>query len=887
MIRTCRYYKRYALLLIFAIAFFFGRDAFGTVTYSTSFPVGDEGPLRIATDRVGNIYVTTKKLSGARVWRLDKDGNLLGYIDGFQRPVGIAVDRSNRVFVGDYKRGSVEVYSTLGVLLYSLGKGEGEFGLPNDIAIDERGYVYVTDSTNNVVKVYSSDGAFQFSFGGYGTADGQMIFPTGIAIDEYGKEVYVVDHLNVRIEVFDLNGNFKRKFTSSYLLRPQGIAVSNGKVYVVDAYHSSVKVFDTAGGYITSIGRYGSGPGEFIIPMDVTISNGKLLVTNSENQRIEVFDLNEPGLVISPTSLSFVTLEGSNPPPQTLQLEADIAGTAQWTAIVESSFPVILGASSGTTPSNVSVSIDTTGMAIGTYSGKIYLYADGTEYVVDINLTIKEIPRLVVSPSSIALHYVKGGALPSAILNITTTSDSVSWTAQVDSAWLSLSTLSGTTPASITVATDSSVSSYASGTYSANITITAPDAKGSPITIPVTLQVITGGSITVKTNLNEATFDITGPQNYSGSGMNWQVQDVPPGSYEITFGDVAGYKTPASRTFTVTAGDNITIEVQYEVNRVANTIIAGKGSGSNNDATVRLLDLNGNILGEYKALTTGYGANVASADIDGDLSDEIIVGSGPSQSNQAVVAVFKPNGTLLATKTIANTAYGARIATGDVDGDGVPEIAISMITKVRNRYTNMIDVYSYSNGSLIKKAGAYASSVQGNTVAPLSIAMGDIDGDGRAELVVFDGGYLKVYGLNSNLTTYLIASKAITYTSGTKQIGIKVASLAVGDIDGDGKAEILVGYVNWVGDSMIKAYRADLTEAALNITAFAGGKAVPSLSVMDADGDGIVEILAGKGGAPTNDATLRIFSTNGTILKEIKAFNTLYGVNGALGFIKR
>lgn len=86
---------------------------------------------------------------------------------------------------------------------------------------------------------------------------------------------------------------------------------------------------------------------------------------------------------------------------------------------------------------------------------------------------------------------------------------------------------------------------------------------------------------------------------------------------------------------------------------------------------------------------------------------------------------------------------------------------------------------------------------------------------------------------------------------------------------------------------MIKAYRADLTEAALNITAFAGGKAVPSLSVMDADGDGIVEILAGKGGAPTNDATLRIFSTNGTILKEIKAFNTLYGVNGALGFIKR
>ncbi|MEM7828221.1 MAG: VCBS repeat-containing protein, partial [Candidatus Aenigmatarchaeota archaeon] len=548
---------------------------------------------------------------------------------------------------------------------------------------------------------------------------------------------------------------------------------------------------------------------------------------------------------------------------------------------------VTLNANSGVTPSNISISIDTTGMAVGTYSGKVYLYANGTEHVVNIKLTIKEIPRLIVSPSSVVLHYLKGGTLPATVLNITTSSDSVSWSAQVDSAWLSLSALSGTTPASVTVSTDSSVSSYASGTYNGSITVTAPDAKGSPITIPVTLQVITGGSIAVKTNINEATFDISGPQNYSGSGTDWSVLDVTPGTYNITFGDVSGYKTPSPKTFTVTAGNNITIEAQYELVRVANTIIAGKGSDSENDATIRLMDLSGNILGEFKALTTGYGANVASADIDGDLSDEIIVGSGPSQSNQAVVAVLKPNGTLLATKTIANTAYGARIVTGDIDGDGVPEIAVSMITKVRNRNTNMIDIYSYSNGSLIRKAGAYASSAQGSSKAPLSIAMGDINGDGKAELVVFDSGYLKVFGFNTNLTTYLIASKAVTYANGTKQISIKDATATIGDINGDGKSEIVIGYVNDSGDSIIKAYKADLTETGMNFIAFAGGKVATSLSAMDTDGDGIVEILAGKGPASTNDATLRIFSSNGNMLKEIKAFDTLYGVNAALGFIKR
>lgn len=254
------YKKAFGYLLFLTIVLFFARDAFSDVTYSTSFPVNDGGPLRIAADREGNLYVTTQILSGAKVWRFDKDYNLVGYINDFQRPVGIAVDRAKRVFVGDYKKGSIGVYSSTGEFLFYLGSGQGEFGHPNDITVDSKGNIYVSDSTNNVVKVYDPDGTLRFTIGGYGTADGQMIFPTGITVDEYAQELYVVDHLNIRIEVFDLSGNFKRKFTSSYLLRPQGIAVSNGKVYVVDIYHSSVKVFDTLGNYITSIGIYGSGP---------------------------------------------------------------------------------------------------------------------------------------------------------------------------------------------------------------------------------------------------------------------------------------------------------------------------------------------------------------------------------------------------------------------------------------------------------------------------------------------------------------------------------------------------------------------------------------------------------------------------------------------------
>ncbi len=101
------YKKAFGYLLFLAIILFSAQDALSGVTYITSYPVGDGGPLRIATDREGNISVTTQNLSGARVWMFDRDGNFTGYINDFQRPVGIAVDRANRIFVGDYKRGSI------------------------------------------------------------------------------------------------------------------------------------------------------------------------------------------------------------------------------------------------------------------------------------------------------------------------------------------------------------------------------------------------------------------------------------------------------------------------------------------------------------------------------------------------------------------------------------------------------------------------------------------------------------------------------------------------------------------------------------------------------------------------------------------------------------
>jgi hypothetical protein len=64
------------------------------------------------------------------------------------------------------------------------------------------------------------------------------------------------------------------------------------------------------------------------------------------------------------------------------------------------------------------------------------------------------------------------------------------------------------------------------------------------------IEVFTG-TIEVNTNLAEATFYLSGPANYVGSGMSWTKTEAPAGKYTITYGDVAGYKTPSPETKTL------------------------------------------------------------------------------------------------------------------------------------------------------------------------------------------------------------------------------------------------------------------------------------------------------------------------------------------------
>ena len=124
------------------------------------------GPSSVAVDADGNVYITENESDGkwSRVRVLAAAGNELARWAATAEPGsgpeeyrGIAVDRANRVYVVNWPKCRVEVFSSRGAPLGrfgSCGSGDRQFGLMVAIAVSASGKVYISDSTYNRVQIF-------------------------------------------------------------------------------------------------------------------------------------------------------------------------------------------------------------------------------------------------------------------------------------------------------------------------------------------------------------------------------------------------------------------------------------------------------------------------------------------------------------------------------------------------------------------------------------------------------------------------------------------------------------------------------------------------------------------------------------------------------------
>jgi hypothetical protein len=118
---------------------------------------------------------------------------------------GVAVGLSGHVYVVEGGAAhNVQKFTADGMLVTSwgdFGSADGELRSPYGIAVDADENVYVCDSGNARVQKFTSDGLFLTKWGTSGMADGQFLFASDVAVDGDGN-VYVVDAALNRVQKF-------------------------------------------------------------------------------------------------------------------------------------------------------------------------------------------------------------------------------------------------------------------------------------------------------------------------------------------------------------------------------------------------------------------------------------------------------------------------------------------------------------------------------------------------------------------------------------------------------------------------------------------------------------------------------------------------------------
>lgn len=178
----------------------------------------------------------------------------------------------------------------------SKGSGPGEFSDPTGIAIagDE---VFVADSRNGRIQVFDLDGNFRRMFGKPGDQPGELGRPMNLAIR--GGELHVPEYFNDRIQVFGLDGTPRRIIGSpgsgpGQFSAPGGVAVGdNGGLYVADFYGHRVQALKPDGAFVRqwgSTGQTGHAAGRFYYPTDVALDHaGNIYMADGYGNRIQVF----------------------------------------------------------------------------------------------------------------------------------------------------------------------------------------------------------------------------------------------------------------------------------------------------------------------------------------------------------------------------------------------------------------------------------------------------------------------------------------------------------------------------------------------------------------------------------------------------------------------
>ncbi len=260
-------------------------------------------PYAVAFDADGRILVTDSGSSA--LLRFDRGGRRMDVFGvrssvRLELPLGVAVGPDGVIYVSDAGVGAVIAFGPEGDIRAVYGQ-RGELANPTDSAVSPDGaQLYVADSKGHRIVVFELDsGQSVRSFGVRGSGPGEFSFPTSLDFSPAG-ELFVVDQLNARVQIFDPGGGYLEEFGGrgvgfGNLVRPKDVVVDeSGLVYVVDNAFNNIQLFGPDLELLTFVGQAGGEPGQFLGASGIAVHGEEFAVVDQLGHRVQIFRFLQP-----------------------------------------------------------------------------------------------------------------------------------------------------------------------------------------------------------------------------------------------------------------------------------------------------------------------------------------------------------------------------------------------------------------------------------------------------------------------------------------------------------------------------------------------------------------------------------------------------------------
>ena len=279
------------------------------------------------------------------------------------------------------------------------------------------------------------------------------------------------------------------------------------------------------------------------------------------------------------------------------------------------------------------------------------------------------------------------------------------------------------------------------------------------------------------------------------------------------------------------AGTNPSSVAVGDFNRDGVPDVAVANYGSN---TVSVLLGNGD--GTFQpALTLAADANpefVAVSDFNRDGVPDLVVAC--SGSNSVSVFLGNGDGTFQPARNFAANG-GQSVAVGDFNGDGVQDLAVADYNLNNVPGSDTVSVLLGNGGGTFQPARTFATA----GMNPVTVAVGDFNGDGRPDLAVTNSANTSSGAVPGNVSVLLGNGDGTFQPARTLNVGITPAFVAVRDFNGDGRQDLAVANFRSSTVSVLLGNGDGTFLAARN---FAAGAGPLSFAVGDFNGDGVSDV---------------------------------------------